>query len=546
MGFIDTIKKFWAGEKESVVAEKARGTNQTNILGLTAFGQQGDEAMMNLSDQLSIETNLIRRYVDYENMDDYPEISSILDIYADDATIPDSVRGLTIWGKSEDKIVRDLIDDLLHRRLKIEDDVWPAVRTICKYGNNFAEIIANEIGVVGLNWMPVATVRRIVNEKGALIGFVQDESGMFNFDLREIDDIEKVRNKTDYKHLVFFYPWEVVHWRMRSKRMRSQYGFSVLDSARWVWKRLVMMEDTALVYKLTRSPARNVFYVDTGDLPPREAAQVVQKVRRNYKKKSILDPNTGQLDFKYNPLGPMEDIWIATRGGKESTRVEVLAGPDYQNMDDIMYFQNKLFSAAKVPRQYLSLEGTTNRNALAQEDVRFARTELRVQREFRNGMKQPVRIHMAALDIDPDMLKWDLGMSVPSSIFELQQIEVMNAQAALAQAMSMYYPEEWVLKRVFHHTDDDATWLTKAKKQEIEGAQRQQAALSSELAGMYGPPPEETGGGEEGAMESIDDDKIRRLIRLTENNIQESRSVSERLDRISPKIDFMNRKARSE
>lgn len=182
--------------------------------------------------------------------------SAALDNYADCATIPDSVHGKTIWATSRDKIVRDLADDCLHRRIRIEEDIWPAVRTLCKYGNCYAEVLVSEIGVVGLNWLPVPTVRRIVDDRGSLIGFVQDTTGSFGFDYKAVVEAMKNSRLPDTEgdpkdaKLIFFRTWELVHWRLRSKMIRAQYGYSVLDAARWVWKRLVLMEDTALVQKL--------------------------------------------------------------------------------------------------------------------------------------------------------------------------------------------------------------------------------------------------------------------------------------------------------
>jgi len=271
-------------------------------------------------------------------------------------------------------------------------------------------------------------------------------------------------------------------------------------------------------------------------------------VRRRYKKKRLIDPTTGQLDFKYNPLTPDEDFWVPTRGGKESTRIDIISGPDYQNMEDIQYFQGKLLSTIKIPRTYLGFEGETNRAALSQEDVRFARTELRIQREFRNGLKKVVRIHLAALNIDPDTIKWDVAMTVPSAIFELQQIEVLNAQAGLADTLANYYPEEWVLRHVFHHTEDDATWLTKAKKDELETKAKAAAATEQGIAMMY---PEAAAGGEEaggemgGFGESRHEKRLDQLLELAEENVKKNDKVVSRLDKIEPKIKFMDRKARS-
>jgi hypothetical protein len=751
-----------------------------------------------------------------------------LDIYADDATVVDTVHGKTIWGTSKDKVIRDIINDLLDRRLHIEDEIWTAIRTLCKYGNLYAEVVANEKGVLGLNWLPPPTVRRIVDQRGTLVGFVQDPSGAFAFNLTTQEDLDRLRQQQGTNGAVFFSPWEVVHWRLRGKQMRALYGFSILDSSRWVWKRLLMLEDSSLVCKLTKAPARFAFYIDTGEIPPREARAVVDDVRRRYKKKRIMDPATGKLDFRFNPLclsldtripllngttrslrdlimdheagmqnyvysmdpetkcvkpgtiswagvtrrdarvvrvtldncrsevvtpdhqflmrdgtykqaqilepgdsvmplyrgitaqgyeyavnqdhrergsdkwkslvsvhrmvaehfhgdltdrqvhhiddrkrnnypenldvltpeehgvrhagafagrmrqwaqenpgvismrnrernsgqhiiaynrspkhkadnairsekisikypdgllpelrrlvqenaalkisdaviairalpvheefralnanrkkvafdlyhvrtlihraghrdwqdfcaaatvnhkvasvewldGTMdtgcitvdgwhnfavdagvfvknsqdEDIFIPTRAGKDATRVEVLSGPDYDDTGVLGYFLKKLFSSLRIPPQYIGGTEVTNRAALTQEDVQFAKLELRIQREFITGLRQVVRVHLAALNIDPDSVQWNLEMPAPSSIFEMQQVEVWNARAGLAAALQPFFTAPWIMANIFHMSDEDALFAAEAKTHEAEAQALGQASIQAEIIRQF-------------------------------------------------------------
>jgi len=479
--------------------------------------------------------------------------SAALDIYADDATIPDSVHGKTIWGTSRDRVIRDIIDDCLHRRLRLEEDIWVAVRTLCKYGNCFAEILVNEIGVVGLNWLPVPTMRRIVDEKGALIGFVQDTTGTFGFDYKAVvaamkksrlPDVEEEGGKNK---LIFFRSWEVVHWRLRSKMMRAQYGYSVLDSARWVWKRLQMMEDTALVQKLTRAPGRYAFYVDTGDLPPREAMALVKKVKRAYKKKKFVDPATGQLDFKYNPLSPHEDFFIPTRGGKESTRIDVVSGPDVQMMDDVEYFLRKLIAAIKIPRSYLGLGEAAEETSksLAEADVRFARACMRIQREFIMGVRKIIRLHMAALNIDPDSVDWKIKMSVPSAIFEMQQVELMNAQAALASSMAEWASKPWILQHIFHFTEDDSAFIWREKTEENDETAKKDAGTQADIMRMYPELQELPPVGDEGAVaESQMGAELIGLKKVLQETSQTSSEVVKRFEKLESRMVKLEKTAR--
>jgi hypothetical protein len=895
MGWMDTVKKFFSRDTTGKVTELARGSSgessMPNMVPSAPDSGMGG-AYQQLATMLSVDADLMLRYADYENMDDYPEISAALDIYADDATITDAVHGRVIWGTSKDKIVRDIVNDLLHRRIRIEEDIWAAVRTFGKYGNLYAEIVMNETGVLGLNWLPPPTMRRIIDVRGSLVGFVQDPSGMFSFNIATREDLEKLREKRDGSTATFFYPWEVAHWRLRGKQMRALYGYSLLDSARWIWKRLLMLEDNSLVCKLTKAPARFAFYVDTGEMPPREAKAMVEEVRRRYKKRRIIDPSTGKLDFRFNPLeqclsletripllnGTMrtlrelimdheagvqnyvysmdpatkrvkpgkiswagvtrrnaqvlrvtldncqdviatpdhqflmrdgtykqaqfleagdsvmplyrgianngyeyvvnqdhrergtdkwkslvqvhrlvaetfmgdpsgyvvhhrddrkrnnypenlemvtpeehglrhagafagrvrkwandnpgkisernrarnsgqhiiaynrspkhkednavrsakialkypegmlpelrklvqenatlkitdavsairalpvheefralnqnrkrvvfdlyhartlihrdgyrdwqdfcaaatenhkvasvewleempdtgcitvdvwhnfaldagiyvknsEDFFIPTRAGKEASRVEVVAGPDYDDTNVLGYFLKKLYAAIRIPPQYLGGTEVTNRAALTQEDVQFARLEMRLQSEFTNGLLQVVRVHLAALNIDPDSVKWDLRMPAPSSIFEMQQIEVWNARVALAVGLRDFFTIPWIIANIFHMSDEDALFATEAKRNEDESTAMAQAQVQADImqrfpelspmAGMLGgaegeqPPP--------GATEDVRRE-IRRVMAETSGGQNE---VLRRLARIEPAISRVERRVRS-
>lgn len=484
--------------------------------------------------------------------------NSSLDVYGDDATVPDAIHGHTVWAVSEDKLVRDILNDLYWRRLRIDEDIFPLVRVMCKYGNNYAEIVVTDRGVVGLNFMPVPSVRRVEDKSGKTYGFVQDTSGRFNISTASMIDVLKSGGETSDEQkdsgVVGFQPWQVVHWRLRSKQMNSPYGHSVLDPARWIWRRLVMMEDSVLVYKLTRSPARYAFYVDTGDLPPDEALAYVRGVKSQVKKKKIVNPQTGKLDFRVNPLAMDEDFWVPTRGGQESTRIDVISGPDYQGMEDVLYFRSKMLAAIKVPPSFLGLseEGTTGKSSLAQEDVRFARTEMRVQRETRNGLRQVGRVHLAALGIDPDLVEWDVKMTVPSAIFELQQLEVMAARSDAATNLEKYMTKQWILTRIFGFSADDAAFIVQEKADETQSDATNDAATQAKIMQDYPElSPEQVGeageeGGEAPQQESLW--MLRRELKLlTEGNrvqSQTNRDLVRRLDVLVPIVENVRREMR--
>lgn len=500
------IAKFFKNDKEQANIQLSKGATADRLDGsaidlLTGLGYDA------LSQYLRLDQDLLSRYADYEEMDDYGEIATALDILADDATQPDSTERRTVWITSKDKTLQQNLDDLLNRTLRLDEEIWEIARTLCKYGNDFEEILVNKDGVRGLTYLPPATMRRIEANRGEVLGFIQDFKGQFDYSPTDYQQVLAAKfSDATYQPgmdllkspLTAFEPWEVVHWRLRGRERRSVYGHSALEPARWIYKRLMLLEDAAMVYRLQRAPERFAFYVDTGDLPPKEALAFLNRVRQNFRKKKFVDPTSGKLNLKFDAIAPDDDFFIPTRKGVDSTRIETLGAPQWQAMDDIEYFRDKLFAAIKVPKAYLGQEAGVAKAVLSSEDVRFARTVLRIQRELKNGLRKIIRIHLYALDIDAEAVDYDIHMTVPSAIFELAQMEVRTAKADLAARMRDFVSLHWILSHVFGLSDDEIKEIQKQRKSEaISDAktqgEAQQAAMppgmEGEMPGMPGAAP---------------------------------------------------------
>jgi len=476
MGFISDIagkiEKFWKFDKEAQNVELARGT--TNAVALQGYGNDYGYSSK-LSSLLAIEQDLLSRYADYEEMDDYGELSSALDIYADDATQPDTEINRTIWTTSKDANLQKILNDLHHRRLRLDEEMWEIARSLCKYGNDFEELLVTNEGVVGLNHLAPQSARRVEDCYGALSGFVQVFDGSTGVTTDQFEELLQARNKAisceagypKMQNAVAFEDWEVAHFRLRSKYRRSAYGMSVLDSSRWIWRRLMMVEDAAILFRLQKSMERYAFYVDVGDQPGPEAIAYVNKIRQQYRKKRFVNNQTGKLELRFDPASPDEDFWIPSRAGRDATRIDVVASPVWQTVDDLNYFYGKLFATLKVPKSYLGQDQEVARATLSSQDVRFARTVLRVQRELKNGVNKIDRVHLAALGIDPAKAEFDNHMTVPSAIFELAQLEVRNARADLATRMADFFPTEWLLQHVFGLSDQETKQVLSTKSAEV-------------------------------------------------------------------------------
>ena len=132
----------------------------------------------------------------------------------------------------------------------------------------------------------------------------------------------------------------------------------------------------------------------------------MQKVTTQMKRNQVVDPKTGRVDLRYNPMSIDEDYFIPVRGG-ESSKVESLPGGTYTgDIDDVKYLRDKLFSALKIPMSYLSRGegGEEDKTTLAQKDVRFARTIQRLQRSVIAELEKIGIIHLFTLGFRGDDL----------------------------------------------------------------------------------------------------------------------------------------------
>lgn len=498
------IERAFAGDKDHVIIRAAQGA--TSPIAPTGFNLLQAYGYDVLADYLRLDASLLERYADYEEMDDYPEIASAIDIFADDATQPDTVNNRTVWCTSKNVRVRAEVDNML-RRLNLDEEAWEITRSLVKYGNDFEELLVNDDGVIGLNYLPAPSVRRIEGRHGELYGFIQDPRGKIGF---SVDDFKAAMAKRqalitgDIKAgeagtdpTIAFEDWEVVHFRLRGKQRRSVYGHSVLDSARWIWRRLMLLEDAAMIYRLHRAPERFAFYVNVGDRSDNEAMLYLNRMRQQFRKNKYVNPRTGYLDQKVNPPAQDEDFYIPFRSGEDGSRVEMLSAPAWQHMDDVEYFRSKLFAAMKIPRAYLGEDDGAVRAVLSSQDIRFARTVLRIQREVRNGIRKMARVHLSALNIDPNSVDFDIQMTVPSSLLELAQIEARAARADLAARMRDFVSLHWVLAHVFNLDDEEIQTIFLQRDEDMIREGKAQGAAQAAAQ-----PPMDMGGGDFGGTES--------------------------------------------
>jgi intein/homing endonuclease len=902
MGMIDTvrnrIKSVFSRERTNIerATDLSVGAQPVGFDTASIYGRYGIEPLV---DYLRIEQELVSRYMDYNEMCVYPELSAALECYADESCQFDILTGRTVWVESDDAFVKHVLQELIDKGLQLDEEIWGLSHELCKYGNCFSELLCTGEGVIGLNALPPETIRRYEKGKGILVGYAQDPRGVFGV---TVEDVEKALSGHDptATGMAYFEPWQILNMRLMGLQRQAPYGHSILESARWLWRRLLLLEDSALLYRLclrgdsdimtptgvkkikdikkgdevysytkegklkrtkvtyhkhngrdkiyhvrtahrdlyanathpvlvekwtnlngkrvkvlgyvevqnlkcgryghrvvmpskpvedaeqikllspelvkkaklpkavvgkivrnstypaitqshgihqyrvrdffngtkelfldqavsllntngyadveletrddwggnyttnlpehvtkefarwfgfmlgdgyvserpftgkrgheylvrevgfaagddletnqkykelfekfispvkwmpdkretngcgkysvsskrfvefmqlngfisgahnkrvpawvfradpaiqwefvegfidadghrfkgtawielcnkefledlrnlcmqmglmtnrvssrtrkerklektgqnikettsyrliisykklkhteniisvepagtddiydigveasehnfvangvtvhnTRSPQKWLFYIDVGKLPPNQALGYLRRIKNEFTKSKFVNER-GSLDMRYSPLASDENLFLPVVDGKRTTEVELMATPEWQVMDDINYFRDKLFTAIRIPKAYLAAEEVSRSRTLSLEDVRFARSIMRIQRELKNGIKRLCKVHLAAMNVDPEKVNFEVFMTVPSWAYEMAQIEVRSARADFAEKVGDHLSERAILRLVFGFSDEEINALRKERKEEMREA----------------------------------------------------------------------------
>lgn len=225
--------------------------------------------------RLAMTTERIEAYRDYCEMDYDDLIAPVLEAGAEDCTQSDFMEGKIVWVVSENKEIERIIRDLLER-LEIETIAPLLIRELAKFGDCFERVwYARGEGVTALEHFEPNRVFR-VEEEGRLRGF----------------SIDQEVNPTMTMQSPLLNPWDFIHFiRSAGRRGAVRYGDAWIRPARRLFRKLQMMEDAIIMYRLRRAPDRNVFYIDIGEAPASEAPAIVRMWRRLVKKNVFYKPN---------------------------------------------------------------------------------------------------------------------------------------------------------------------------------------------------------------------------------------------------------------
>jgi len=418
------------------------------------------------------EPNRISAFYDYESMEYTPEISTALDIYAEESTTSNH-DGFILQVYSESQRIKSILVDLFNNNLDINTNLQMWVRNMCKYGDNFVYLkLDPEKGIVSCMQLPNIEIERL-------------ERGM---EARTINTTPSIKNEKNLRFTwknkdMEFNTWEMAHFRLLGDDRKLPYGTSMLEKARRIWKQLVLAEDAMLIYRTSRAPERRVFKVFVGNMDDKDVEAYVQRVANKFKRDQIVDSKTGNVDLRFNQMAVDQDYFIPVRDATQTMPIETLAGAaNLSEIADIEYIQKKLLTALRIPKAYIGFEEAVGDGKnLSLLDIRFARTIHKIQKSIIAELNKIAIIHLFLLGFEDELNNFTLGLTNPSKQADLLMVEVWKEKVLLYKDMVTEIPNSlqptsatWAKKHIFGFSDEEI----KLELQQI----RLERAVSAELA----------------------------------------------------------------
>ena len=485
-----TISRDKLEQEKSVQQSFSPPTSEDGALTIQSAAYYG--TYVDLDGTAKNEVELISRY---REMAMQPEIESAIDDIVNEAIVEDDDGNIT-------QIVLDNLDqpEKIKKAIKAE---FRTILNLLNYGN-MAQDIFRRYYIDGRMYYHI-----IINKDNPVEG-IKELRYIDPRKLRKVREVKKTKDDRTGVDIVntvneyYIYNDKVVsgstsNYGPVGVRITTDSIISVvsglMDSRRAVvlsylhkaikpLNQLRMIEDATVIYRISRAPERRIFYIDVGNLPKLKAEQYLRDIMVKYKNKLVYDANTGEVRDDRKFLSMMEDFWLPRREGGKGTEISTLpGGQNLGELEDVKYFQKKLYGALSVPvsrlepNQSFSLGRTTE---ITRDELKFSKFVGRLRNKFSDLFNQALRVQCVLKGIctveEFDSFKQYIHYNFiqDNNFEELKEAELMTNRLTLLGAVDpytgRYFSQAWIQRNVLRLTDDEIKEMqTEMDKEKEDG-----------------------------------------------------------------------------
>ena len=256
---------------------------------------------------------------------------------------------------------------------------------------------------------------------------------------------------------------------------------------------LKMIEDSLVIYRVSRAPERRIFYIDVGNLPKVKAEQYVRDIMNKYRNKLVYDANTGEIKDDRKHMSMLEDFWMPRREGGKGTEITTLpGGGSLGQLDDVEYFKQKLYQSLNVPLTRLTQDGgmfNVGKSAeISRDEIKFSKFISRLRSRFSMLFSEILRVQLILKGIiradEWDTISSQIRYSFNYDNYyaELKETEIISGRVAMLTQLDpfagKYYSKRYIQEEILRLTDEQI----KKMETEIE-AEKQQEFVDADHQG---------------------------------------------------------------
>ena len=272
---------------------------------------------------------------------------------------------------------------------------------------------------------------------------------------------------------------------------------------------LKSMEDSLVIYRISRAPERRIFYIDVGNLPKMKAEQYLRDIMTRFKNRVVYDAQTGEIRDDRKHMTMLEDFWLPRREGGKGTEITTLpGGQNLGQIDDIVYFQRKLYKSLNVPITRLDPEQNYNfgrATEVSRDEVKFAKFITRLRGKFSELFNKILEKQLilkgviTSEDWQEFRTNFKYEYSEDNHFAELRNTEILRDRISMLRDIDdytgKYYSHEWVRRNVLYQTEED---MKEIDEQIVEEQDNEQYNPPVEMGPngqpVEAPGPEDTSG----------------------------------------------------
>ena len=474
----DNFFGFKVGKKPKNLKSFATPENQdgtTNIAGGGAYGTYYD-----MQGSFKNEAELITKYREMANQ---PECDAAIEDIINEAIVIDDENPAIDLELSDtsfsDDIKKKIYTEFIHIKnmLSFETKAHEIFRRWYVDGKMYYHMIIDDTspkkGIQELRYVDsrkMKKIREVVREKAENgLELVEKTQEYYVYDEGQSNDV------TTLVQGIKVTPDAIAFSTSGLFDHNTQSVISYLHKAIKPLNQLRMMEDAVVIYRISRAPERRIFYIDVGNLPKAKAEQYLRDMMVKHRNKLVYDANTGELKDERKHMSMMEDYWLPRREGGRGTQIETLpGGTNLGELEDIEYFQKKLYKSLNVPVARLQEDtgfSLGRETEITRDELKFSKFIIRLRSRFNDFFNQLIRSHLLLKGVISEE-DWEKEKSFVRYTYaedsyyrEIKQQEIMAGRLEMVSNLSDHigklFSIEYVRREVLRQNDEERDLMDK-------------------------------------------------------------------------------------